>query len=223
MTKPTLPHAQPEQGAPGQWEGPGRSQPAPAHFIAAPPGGLHALASWHLKIMSYFTCDSLSVVGSPCPEQPPPGTDARTIFRAAPGGYIQWQLPGLSLGTLRCVGVPREETPSCGDSLGNGAAQSQQGFTLRTPSWPCATQDPRTPRKAHVLGCRVGAWLRVLPEGESTALEDSARVAGLWPHRGWDRQTCWGSWAGGLFVPMTAQASLTLWGARQGGIARLGI
>lgn len=25
------------------------------------------------------------------------------------------------------------------------------------------------------------------------------------------------------FVPMTAQASLTLWGARQGGVTRLGI
>lgn len=55
---------------------------------------------------------------------------------------------------------------------------------------------PRDPYalQAHVFVCWAGAWLRVLPRGESTALEDSPRVAGLWPRCSWDRQTCWAGW-----------------------------
>ena len=47
----------------GAWKVTTRTEPP--HFLAAPPGSLHTFPSCHLKIMSYFACDSLSVVGSP--------------------------------------------------------------------------------------------------------------------------------------------------------------
>lgn len=97
MTKTTLPHTQPEQGAPGTVGGAWKvtACPPPAHFIAAPPGGLHALASWHLKIMSYCTCDSLSVVGSPC-KQPPPRDGCQDHLPGCP-----WR--GTSSGSSRAL------------------------------------------------------------------------------------------------------------------------
>lgn len=59
-----------------------------------------------------------------------------------------------------------------------------------------------------------------LPCQESTALGDSPRVAGVWPTAaetdGGGRLRELGR--GALVSPVTAQASLTLCGARQGGI-----
>lgn len=130
---------------PGQWEGPVRSQsaPPPAHFLAAPPGGLHALASWHLKIMSYFTCDSLSVVGSPC-RQPAPQDGCQDHLPSCPwrgaSSGRSWALLG-DPGVSGSPGRPQLQ----GQPEGMGLAQFWQGFTLRSPSWRCATQGPACP------------------------------------------------------------------------------
>ena len=103
MTKPTLPHAHPEQGAPGTVGGAWKVTACPPCTLPISSSrGLHALASWHLKIMSYFTCDSLNVVGSPC-RQPAPQDGCQDHlpgcpWRSASGGR-SWALlgdPGVS-------------------------------------------------------------------------------------------------------------------------------